>query len=91
MAAIRLMAWAIVLALVLVPLVRAGTDDLSVAGSHHDTSVRHQPARGGRIVPAVVDRPEHDTRTPELDRLDAAEPAPTLPPLARPLFVPPRG
>jgi hypothetical protein len=91
MATIRLVACAIVLALVLVPLVGAASDDLSVAGTHHDTSVRHQPARGWRTVPAAVDRPEHDTRPTELERLDAAEPAPTLPPLARPLFVPPRG
>jgi hypothetical protein len=91
MATIRLVACAIVLALVLVPLVGVATDDLSVAGTHHDNSVRHQPTRGWRTVPAAVDRPEHDTCTTELARLDLAEPASTPPPLARPPFVPPRG
>jgi hypothetical protein len=91
MATIRVVACAIVLALVLVPLVGVATDDLSVAGTHHDNSVRHQPARAWRTVPAAVDRPEHDTCTVVLARLDVPEPAPIPPPLARPLFVPPRG
>jgi cell division protein FtsN len=85
----RLMVVALLLAVILVPAVGVAFDDHSAAGPQH--SLRPQPARGWRTVPAAVDRPAPVPRSSEFGRLDATDAAPTVVPLVRALFVPPRG
>ena len=87
----RLIVCAVLLALVLVPLVGVATDDLSEAGTPHDSGLRHQPARGWRTMPAAVDPPAQTPHLREVATLDVNERAAAPTPFARPLFVPPRG
>lgn len=88
----RVIACVVLLAVVLVPLAGLAGDDLSPrAGTKHHASLRPQPQRGWRTLPAAVELASFTIEAVRLGRLEPAEPTLALPVLVRIPFVPPRG
>jgi hypothetical protein len=89
----RAIAFVVLLALVLVPVLGMAADDLSGSGraAARDSRLRHQPPRPWRTIPAAVEPPVAIPRMVPLGTLDASELAYAPQLVIRPPFVPPRG
>ena len=84
---------AILASLVLVPMLAVAGDDLSASpgGVHHQSGLRHQPARGWRTPPATIAASVDLPRPGSPTTLELGESAPVPSPLVRSPFIPPRG
>jgi hypothetical protein len=87
----RVLVVAVLLSVVLGPALGVAADDLSASsGPRHHAGLRHQPARGWRTLPGLVEGPAYLPPVTGRQRLDLAEPACPFLLLIRTPFVPPR-
>lgn len=92
MATRRWIAFVVLLALVVVPVLGMAGDDSSASmrGHHRDSSLRHPPARPWRTVPAAVEPPMTLPPLVSLDILLVSRSEHAVPLLVRTRFIPPR-
>jgi hypothetical protein len=89
----KVLAVAVLASLVLTPMLAVASDDLPASPRtvHHESGVRHQPARAWRTLPAAVVALVDLRRAGSPAPLELVESTRVPSPLVRSPFVPPRG